>query len=440
MEKEKLQAYNWDFLHFSPDRGNLPVLYSDNFDEAQSVDILTNGGAQLMNSDLYARRYFDSYARSIVQNNERAVAGVMLAYSKPQDRVIFTSDNAITAKKVFSMIADSYEAVDLPISRNFIPVMSLDSYKTDNPVLPNVLSREAVRMFANPALAEPNARFYRKDQHQKLWQQNDLPTPKTSYVYHELNGDLPDILAPIGAHQQYVVNAVDGSGGFNTYFVPYSELPGTINTILGDQYNDTVQIQGELPIISSPSVIANVSDRDINIVLSTKQTFRSPGVYNGSVWHRGIYNEIKQHEDIFMKAFAALQKQGVRGQMNIDLLFLDADYAQYMNISPVLLREANIRPSGSSPINRLKEARINSVTVDNIHLKTNIKVPLKELSQMNGLEYVNTQLNHPLIRAVLYNYDFHSTKASVAFLGAENVSDEEMKLYEEDTLRCLYTR
>ena len=432
MRKDIATNDQWGFLSFSESRGHMHVLSPNGFAETDPAHVIANGGAQLMNAKVYEERYSNPDAGQIIGLNEYATTAVMLAYSRPGDTLVYAPNGHGDRSAVFKRIANSYARYGIEVARNYQEVELIDDIQVDPPLIPNIISPTIAAYFGENGHADPNVRYYNKHIHQRLWEETGVPTPMTGYVDRSHQMSIERALQAAGDWKSYVINTVDGSGGYGIHFADKSEVGRIITSLMGDRNNDVVQIQGYIPLKSSPCIIGNLSDSGIEILLASEQYFKTPGAHSGNFWDKEMLQRLKQYEDDYQRAFATLWEEGVRSQINIDLLIPEVPtIGSDGNLHDVLAREVNIRPAGSSVLLRQQDATLrNDGSPDIIHTVSSTRVLDPDM-----IEHINdsTQKN---LGIILYNYIETSQSASLAFLGNDICPDDFVK-FKNDSLKRL---
>lgn len=421
-----------DSIQFSSSRGHMHVMSPGIFEEDSIAYVVANGGAQLMNSKIYEERFTNHEANKIIANNEYATAGSMLAYSCPQDVFVYAPNGHGCRDTDFHAIADSYERYETQVSRQYQQVPSVEDIQPQGPIIPNILAPSVTAMYQNEAIGRINARYYQKNIHQLLWAETGVPTPQTGYVDKTRNTNIDSALTAAGNWDTYVVNTIDGSGGYGIYFVPKCQVGEVITMLMKVPHNDIVQIQGQIPLQSSPCIIGNMSDSEVTILTASEQFFKTPGAHSGNFWRSDLLACLEQYESKYYEAFETLRKEGVRGQVNIDLLIpKQPTVGSDGKLHHVLVREANIRPAGSSVILRLSETLLpNGEHPDRIHtVSSSLLVNPHQLDKIADQAPKNLGI-------MLYNYRGNEKTASLAFLG-NDTCENELTIFKNEALAKL---
>lgn len=121
----------------------------------------------------------------------------------------------------------------------------------------------------------------------------------------------------------------------------------------------------------------------------------------------------------------------------MDALLIDEEAAERHGVQQVLMREANIRPGGSSILLRLRNAEVNGQNPSSILTNTSVHLPPDRFFDLNMFKDANRETD---MKTVPYNYYVGSQRLSVAFLGNPNVSISDLEAYEKDTLRRMHAR
>ncbi len=425
-------------LGFSETRGNLHGFGLDS-EDAPAL-ILANGGAQLMNSSHYDARHSSQKSYGIVKANERALAGYMMAFTRPQDVLAFTTDNPELSRHVLDQIHNYYEQIGIETTTQFDPVDDVDEIPIQDGIVPHILSPEIMAHFGMEDTANRNVAAYKKDITEKLWRKNGVPVPPTVYANATSSEDeIANLLGSFADYQELVVNITDGSGGYGLKFINADQAHQHILASQEEFINgEVLQIQGRLPLVSSPCVILNISDQGINILTTSEQRFSAPGAHGGNVWTKEFAQQLSaQYPDFdktILDAARALQQYGVRGQINMDALITSEENSAKFGVPIVSMREANIRPAGSSVLLRMQqEGVINGQKVSRIITNTSTHISPSLFLRSSIVDTINHRTD---MKTVMYNYTPEG-KTGIAFLGNDNVSISDLEQYEQDTLYSL---
>lgn len=428
-------------LVYSPSRGNMPVLTSDrDFKEANPLFVVANAGGQLMNSPHFPLRREVKESGEIVAGLNETAGPPMLAYTLPGDTFIYSGRGDQGNHRLFKTIVDSFASVGIGLTREWVNVNSLDDWISENPgkpILPNILDPELVSQYGNSARGIEQLRkqaligvcLYNKEATEKAWSLAGIPTPKTGYFDvspASLFWVEEQIKSIFGEEEQYVVNTLDGSGGFNLHFLPPEFLETHLTTtFLGQR----IQVQRELKAKCSPCLIANITDQGILPLIVSRQRFSQPGVHSGNIWHSDLLEDLERDHPDFLgtnqQALEVLKNWGTVGQVNVDSIVTSDPGNQ------TLMREANIRPAGSSVLLRLRQGNIDGSPITRIHTSTKVALSPEKFKEPRIVSEINRHTTPGRTRVVLYNYSKTGT-AAMAFLG-HDVSEEEMLELEQAT-------
>jgi|GEM_PF-2547803 len=439
-------------LQTSASRGHLPIIAprQERVAESGSAAVIANTGALLMNSPLYYSQRPEDAA--VVRDTETAAASSVLGFSKPGDTFVFPSDHPDRDSASLATIARSWEGVGIGVSRNLEPVRSVPEWFGNGhhaaPVVPYIIDPRTIAALNSSGehleqVGLANVAAYTKNGAQLLWQMRGVPTPETIYL------SARDILAPhgmqhihekLGHYPGVVINPTDGSGGWQVSFIARDKIPEH-----AAQYPDSaslLQVQGRLPAIVSPCLIADIrGTADIQYLLTTSQIFSQPGVHAGNYWSAEAERRFGDLDPAFfetnMRSLEALAQAGVRGQVNVDSLVLNAEDAVHYGVPMTLMREANIRPAGSSILLRLKTGTIQGRPIEQILTHTGIPIA-PELVTSGKIQLILEKLagSGPM-RAVLYNYGGEHGKGHIAMAATGDVTIEEMRLFEQRILEAV---
>jgi len=431
-------------ITFDANRGDMPILTADG--TTDPLYVVANASAQFMNSQLYPKRKTHQEHQTLANWNAISMGPSMLAYSSSGDIFVYMTEDEKESMQILTSIADSFEGIGIQVSRVFYPVSSIDEWisemKGKVSMLPNVLDPELLMAYSQKedkamrALALANPAAYTKHGAQMLWEKLHVPTPHTAYFdfnYTCQNCIHDEIEEKFSPYEYVVMNRLDGSGGFATVFSERDEIESLSHP---DFAHQQIQVQGVLPVKSSPCYIANIKpDGTVEKLIVSHQIFSEPGIHAGNYWEKkyDFTEDASDFEEVNMLALEALAGAGVVGQVNVDSLIVSKRNADKFGVATTTMREANIRPAGSSILNRLKQGTINGIPIEIV--VTSTKIPIKK-----GL-FFNKEIV-PMIAAyatgnmhpVLYNYIPETQMASIAFTGTKDVSKEELLHMKQQTI------
>ena len=413
--------------------------------ETSPIAVVANSGAQLLNSPLYLDR--DAPSQEIVHANEDAVGAANLAYTRPGDAFIYAGRNNDLKRQILGIVRKSYADLGIALTEDWQPVPSIRAWIAahagERPVLPNVLEPSLLLPYANgfdqtavlKRVASANVAAYTKHGAEITWRDNGIPTPRTHY-YQPTSLSHEDIASDIrqqfAAYDHVVVNLLHGSGGYGVYRFD-RELEGPT---LQQHFNGSpIQVQGYVHTEASPCIIANITPERISVLTASEQRFAQFGVHSGNLWHRGHWAElttVPDCEEVCMQALETLQKAGVAGQINIDLLIVSEETAARHGLhGRTLVREANIRPAGSSILLRLMQGTIDGVEIDRIHTAAKVKMPMSAVWDEAVLKVMQVYSERGRIRPVVCNINPTSGDGTVALAASREVSQEYLLEHEK---------
>lgn len=427
-------------LGFSETRGNLHTFGIENEDDPAIV--LANGGAQLMNSPHYANRFNSQLSYGLIKSNEMAMTPYMMAFTRPQDTLVFSTENAELSVNILDQVHHYYQQIGIETTTQYEPMHDVDNMPFQKNIVPHILSPEILAHFGMQETAERNVEAYKKNVTETIWRENGVPVPPTAYIRAETSPEeVANIIDNFKHYNDLVVNITDGSGGFGLTFIDINEAVDFIsNSQRGFVNGELLQVQGKLPLVSSPCVILNIGEDSIHILTTSEQRFSEPGVHGGNIWTKDFAKQLAEtypeFDETIMNAATTLQKYGVRGQINMDALITSKENSAKYQVPEVSMREANIRPAGSSVLLRMQnDGVINDKKVAHIMTNTFTHVDQGLFLRRQVIDTIN---NHPDMKTVMYNYSPNG-KTGIAFLGNENVTLDELKQYEKDTLYSLHS-
>lgn len=445
---ESINARNELSIVFSEERGDMPILTVENDSQTDNIYVVANSSAQFMNSMQYPYRDKAKKFKELAVQNAVSVGPTMLAYSQKGDIFVYMADQEMESVKALHRTAESFQRIGIELSQVFWAVSSIDEwidkYAGKVNILPNVLDPDVLTKYApkgrekeikNIALA--NVATYTKNGVQQLWANQGIPTPETAYydLGFTKNQHVEENISEIfQKYEKVVMNRVDGCGGYATFFVPKVKIAQTLEN--QDFLHQRIQVQGMLPVINSPGYTANIySDGRVQPLCVSRQIFGEPGEHAGNYWKRNYdFRQIAQDfEETNLQAIQVLASAGVVGQVSVDSMIVSEEDAHNYGVPTTTVREANIRPGGSSVINRLKQGKINDKSIDAILTSTKIDLPKKQFFQKNINDYLNS-FSTQNTQVILYNYNIEMQRASVAFVGTEAVSETDLLALKKQTI------
>jgi hypothetical protein len=434
-------------------RGFLPVLRPTNGDRENigAVSVLANHGAQLCNSQIFnSNRDTD---RNLVARIERGGASLFLGHSLPGDRFVSATDDVASSRQILEAIRHSYAAVGVKVADTFVFVDSIEDWIKTNAgresVVPYVLEPRLVDYYDKQNNSKEtldnfvwsNVAAYTKDGAQILWESAGVTTPETAYFY--LTADSARVVArdiryQFKAYANVVINRTDGFSGFSIQRLPLHKVS---SELLLSHFRDVrIQVQGEIDVDVSPCIIATL-DKDAAVIrgVSIQRFDKQFGVHSGNIWRAGLFGSLSERypgfEEIAQKALTTLHEAGVRGHINIDVLCMSSAEQKRRGLSqPVVAREANIRPAGSSVFLRLKSGHIEGEKICHIRSVMGIKIKgiSGDISKLRDLLY--RRENAPGCAVVLCAASEMYGTASLAFVGTTRTSPSDLLNFERSVV------
>jgi hypothetical protein len=245
-------------------------------------------------------------------------------------------------------------------------------------------------------------------------------------------------------YDEVVVNTTGGSGGYALHRLKLQELTGeTLQRLFATQL---IQAQGLLDVAASVCAIAAIDDDSSTVLGVSIQRFdRGFGIHSGNYWNRDLWLRLEiDYPGIWQVAIdglESLRRAGVRGQVNIDLMCIaEAERQKRGMTSTSLLREANIRPAGSSVLLRLRKGHIDAQRVDHISSATGIPIDTSEAGLASTLSILENCRTVGSTQAVLYSVNPSAQTCSIAFLGTDGCSLSDLVAFEQYVTRQLSER
>ena len=415
-------------IYMSPSRGGIHTLTEPN----KPIELVANLGAQFMNAEIYYCG--DQHSRELVAHNELTQTASVLAFTQPEDTLVVPLHDE-GQKLAVNLVKQSWENAGIGVSQN-IEYRKPEDINYLNGSTPFIISPETlVQKGVDVKHAFSQVAAYTKDGSVLSWIDDHVPVPPTLFLKGSdaINGGLAKSAEELREWEGVVINSTNGSGGFGIFFLQREQLTDPDTIALFDRVeNLTLQIQPHLALDHSPCVIATIQgDGSFTIQHVSEQRFASPGAHGGNIWYEGIEKDVipPGGEKIVTAAIQSLVSRGIRGQINLDFLDIDKEYATRHSMAPFLVREANIRPAGSSVQIRMRDIDINGAPVKRIHTKTGIMVSkdiltdgtvFKIIEQLEAV-FENTKI---LIYSANITADSHST----IHIGLLSNKDEEAEL------------
>jgi hypothetical protein len=419
-------------IDFSPERGYMHFIGS--VDKSEPLLVIANAGAQLMNSKHYFNQHISSSSAEIISNNEAHMRTWMFGFTNPKDVFL----HRFADERHLDVIRRSFANINIPLTNEYFKIEQ--EFPITGSIMPQVLDPDILGKKNLQQTSEANLAAYRKNIAQQIWEKAGVPTPKTVVISRDISSskDISGYLEQFKEYDELVINIIGGSGGFGLKFVPREKAVNEVQTMMKQfPEEEVIMIQGKLPLAASPAVIFAISNKSVEMLQVSEQRFTSPGVYGGNSWYKGIISLYEYQYPGFVEtcfdAAEALRTTGVRGQVNIDVLLLSKENANKYKSSQILMREANVRSSGSSPIIRFTtNGNIKGKDITSVITNTHYKVDEDSFCNFKA------PFDHN-ITTVLYNYAQDGT-LFFATLGTNDVSLKELQAYEKNTLYCLHPR
>lgn len=440
---------------FSPSRAHLPVFFSSSaasHDTEQPVVVLANAGGQLANARGYHDPLNQSFA-SIVIDHERLVGPHALLFTGSEDTFVVASatETRQQTQNILNAIRATALKASITLASSFELPETIDSWlqsrTAPEALLPLTVESHLFTAFQQQytagtdllAMSTRNAEAYRKDAVERLWGDAGLPLLESVYLSpQDIRENGSALVAALQRHfkafDSLVLARVDGSGGYGIGRVAVSSLTASI--LESTSGGETLQVQGYVPLISSPCIIGTVAADHSRVLHVSEQVFSKFGTHSGNTWSRGFASQLRdiapEYELIATEAFERLREAGIFGQVNIDVMICTRDTQEQLGLpSNVFLREANIRPAGSSIMLRLRDGLLpGGEPVDKIHTVQNIPIQKAVLNAGLLPDYLET-FEQPGTTIVLTNYNYNTESAQLALLCCSDVSSMVLKQLEE---------
>jgi len=395
---------------------------------SKPITLVANLSAQFMNAALYYTD--DEQSRKLLAHNELAQTASVLAFTLPEDTLVIPLHDE-GQKLATQVVKESWQRLGIETSNN-IEYVAPEAIDYSGSATPFIISPESLlQKGANLKDAFTSVAAYTKDGPVLSWVADGVPTPTTFFLSggEALDGGLARVVDELKDWDEVVMNSTNGSGGFGIYFLEREQLlqQSTLE-LFHDLHNLTLQIQPKLDLTHSPCIIATISaDGAFTVQHMSEQRFATPGAHGGNIWYEGIEKDVVPpgSESVVLAAIQSMADRGVRGQINLDFLTLDQEYAQQHNVAPFLVREVNVRPAGSSSQIRMRDILINEMPVKRIHTKTGITIPKSQLENGEVFQIID-QLQHVYKNEKILIYSAKVTEKDeyatihVGFLSNEN--------------------
>lgn len=381
-ERERLRKDKETFTA-GPERAYFPV-YGRN----DSVIFYANSGEELAISPSYDEPHFEE----IKGTNEKNKGALFLYATTPSDILI-----ARTTYETADILRNEYAKKGIYVANALLKVDAVDVNALNTTTYHGssyaVLSENVIAKHGGDY--DAHYRWGRKDQAQQYWQEAGVPTPPSAYVrlvngQPTIYGDQQALEAP-----EQVVNICGGNGGYGVSFVRREQVKETVLNYLANEPKETIQIQPKLDLISSPCAIANLTEQGVDLLQISTQRFNSPGAHGGGHWSRNLHDNIEHNfpgfTNIVYDSLNTMQSDGVRGQVNLDYLLTEGG---------IYVREANIRPAGSSVILRLRETNATSIDTYQLQELTDREIEGILNSNDNRMIY---NINNNIVSIAVFN-------------------------------------
>lgn len=410
------------------------------------------------NSAAYIDRQHAPEIRDIMDVDRMAYALRMGVYTRDGDTLVVESNRPKETYEAYQAMRATFEHIGIQLTSDIQIVDSVGHHvaylQGQRPILATFIEPSYLATFGDTheeatALFHEglrNVAAYTKNGAEQLWRHNSIPTPPTRYfdlAEQSVAAISSEIRESLGGYDSYVVNTYDGAGGDGIHIISSENLESEL-PVFGSR---EIQVQGKLPLLESPCVIANVTDEGINVQMVSRQRVVN-GAHAGNEW---VHEAIDDHEfpeefwGINGKALECLRRAGIRGQVNVDSLIISKEtQRQYQLPTQVLMREANIRPAASSVILRMRQGNILGRSITRIHTHASIPLSFADFVQPAFQELLQRRKEEGMV-AVAFNFDLHDAdpthqKVALAFCGTEGISSEDLHAFEMEIRQAIQER
>lgn len=450
-------------LVFAKDGVHLPVIGTKAAGIKSTRTFIANAGAANSNArDFHARLTPDSAIAQQVRKDEGEFGLRSLLLAGRVDRYITahgleSRENVIKSLELTKATAQAAK-LDVPRKIQVVPTLFPTADLPTDPFelldKPEELMLQVLEPHALAALlpetmpslerqgwddiALNNLAGYRKDATAQLWAADRLPVPDTVYLDPKARDDQPindqavaQLQKRFSAFADIVVSRVDGAGGEGICLMPVTDINADALTHFAA--GEKLMLQGRLPLVASPNVIANLDNNNVEIKLMTNQVFKNFGANAGNAWPLApeFSSEV---QTLAEQALRSLQKAGVRGQVNIDILAITPQSQKELGLANRLfLREANTRPASSSVMLHVLEKgkTPRGGNVESIFMTASspaVPIPFEKTQSKTQLHsFLRAKINHPGIGVVITQYNSQTQKANVILFGDDTASQADLQ-------------
>ena len=403
------------------------------------------------NSHAYVDESHAPDTAAIMDVDRMAYSLRMALYSKEGDTLVVESTNPEGTQNAYQTIRATLSAIHISLAEKVTITDSVNAYVSalhgSRPIIAAFLEPSYLASFGrthkeSAALFHEglrNVAGYTKDGAQQLWQHHDVPTPPTQYLnlasqpIQEVAQSIRDEFAQ---YDSLVINTNDGAGGDGVKFVEKANLEEALSRF---GHRD-IQVQGKLPLIESPCVIANITDDGVAVQIISSQRVVN-GAHAGNEWVDDSINHTHLPREFWrvnLQALQSLREVGIRGQVNVDSLILsEATRKAYGLEHTVLMREANIRPAASSVILRIRQGNINGEPIARIHTQASVAMSLEDFTHPEFTRLLQRKMHQGMV-AIAFNFNLQDPdpthqKTALAFCGTRDISSEQLHEFEMET-------
>ncbi len=446
-------------LAISQERGGQMALSRHAGIDKESVVVVANTHALSgANSHAYVDGSHAPDIAAIMDIDRMAYSLRMGLYTKKGDTLFVESTDAQATQLAYQTIRTTLEAIGISIAEEVTVVDSVSEQVADlrgkKPIIATFLEPSYLASFGRTheesvALFHEglrNVAGYTKDGAQQLWEHHGIPTPSTRYFnlsQQSTEEVAQEIREGFVQYDSYVINTNDGAGGDGVQFVDKSDL----EEVLSRFGHRDIQVQGKLPLVESPCVIANITDEGVGIQMISRQRIVN-GAHAGNEWISDEINTNHLPEEFWRinrEALESLREVGIRGQVNVDSLIISDETRERFGLDhSVLMREANIRPAASSVILRIRQGNILGQPIARIHTQASVQMPLEDFTHPDFAKLLQGKMHEGMV-AVAFNFNLHDPdpthqKTSLAFCGTKDISSEELHEFEMEIRREIIER
>lgn len=358
-------------------------------------------------------------------------AMIGLGVTKKDDTLVLVDDETGYNTYLAELVTAGFARMGIEVTSNIEKTQALSAWIQQN--MPDRISPLAIspRMMKHTNIPEQQAFLqsmmqvatYAKTDFERLCRENGVATPTTHHqrLTEHNHGYLAwESLRTIPDFEEYVVSHGNGIGGSAVFMTTRSEIKQTLQDHF--EAGDEVMVQGRMNVVS-PCVRGYLGNEGYQIIGLTKQKIRNGGTYAGNEWFEGIEETIDQTAPNFKQVYEGsmdvLQKAGVRGVVNVDVLIDQKTGKSYA-------REVNVRPAFSHVLGVIQgRGSLNERPISQLCSTFYTKIPDALFCDPHFLDILNASSGKNMSVMPVLRYREDQNKSYVVYAANDQVSAEE---------------